>query len=154
MRGSAMGTRRNSARRNEGQPIQLFALPNPSGMQSDHIDRFKTNHDWLELSRIRMTHPRRWPLRGDLLGKHSSRGPKPFDARPEFTIRSMMDAELRLKKPLRLSSIVPANEPIAHSGVVYALEGQFKLTPGNLVEQEERLLFFLPKELPRRGTSC
>lgn len=102
MRDSGLERRRNTSGRNEGQPIQLFALPNPSGMQSDHIDRFETNHDWLELSRIRMTHPRMFSLRGDIMGKHSSRGPKPFDARPEFTIRSTMDAELRLMKPLRL----------------------------------------------------
>lgn len=70
-----------------------------------------------------MTHPRRFSLRGDILGKHSSRGPKPFDARSELTSRPTMDAELRLKKTMRLLQFDPANEPFAHSGVVYALEG-------------------------------
>jgi hypothetical protein len=71
-----------------------------------------------------MTHPRILSLRGEILGKHSSRGPKPFDARTELTIRSVpWTQELWLKKRLRPRRIASAKEPFAQSGVVYALEG-------------------------------
>jgi hypothetical protein len=50
---------RTPDRKLEGQPIRLFALPIHVGVQFENYKLFfePQNHDWLELSRIRMTHP-------------------------------------------------------------------------------------------------